>query len=216
MKHHSLLRFSATAALALLVAGSATEAFARGRTREGAAGSRQVNRQRGDVDRSTTRTNRNGDTATHEFHRDVDAANKTVTVDAATTRANGDSAGRHLVTEKTATGTQTTGEIDRFNGNTVTVDATKTRTETGVTRNATFTGENGKPATVDSVRTRTDDGFTRDTVATGPNGKTATTNVDVSKDGNTITRDVTRTAPNGTVTTKTQTQTKTVTPAPGS
>ena len=179
--NQSALSRLAFAALALALAGSLSPLQARTRTTRapGPQGSaeRQTVRQQGDVSRTTTWTNAQGQTGTHTYQRDVDSVTRSAAIDASTTLPDGRSASRHLDSVKTETGRSATGTLTGFNGNSGTINSTTTRTENG---------------------------FTRDTVVTGANGRTATTEVDFARQDGTATRVVTHIGFGGKTTTTTQ------------
>ena len=96
------------------------------------------------VERRTTRTGRDGRTATREMRRDVDRENRSVR------------------TQRSATGP---------NGRTRSSDSTLARTDDGFARDTTVTGPGGRTATRNTdVSYDPETGLSRERVTTGPNG----------------------------------------------
>lgn len=167
MSTHSLVR-SLTLPVAVLAACSIlpASAFARGHSSHsvGARGgtlTRQVERSPGAVDKNTTYTSPKGKITTDTASRRVDRTTGTVTSDRKTQFADGSTATRQSVTQKTDTGRTTHAEATHRNGTTSTYDATTTRTDNGHTRHAVATGPNGGTTTKDITVAKTDGVTTR-------------------------------------------------------
>jgi hypothetical protein len=184
-------------------------------TSRGKSGSltQTTTRSAGQVDRSSSLTNQNGQTAAKNSTRTFNQSAGTSAYNSTATGFNGKTATVNSSSSTNSDGSiSTNGSRTGFNGKTESFAATKVP---GSSTTGTITGANGKTASFTSTPVKDSDGLGHDATITGPNGQTASRDVYNQKnpDGS-ITRSVETTKPDGTTNTKTATLTPVQPPTP--
>ncbi len=215
MKNNRIESFLAATALlgALLAFASPAQAKTRSgtyTTSGGKSGSvtQSVTRSAGQVDRSSSLTNQNGQMASKNSTRTTNQSAGTSTYNSTATGFNGKTATVNSNSSTNPDGSiSTSGSRTGFNGQTQTFAAT---TVPGSSTTGTITGAKGQTASFTSTPVKDSDGLGHNTAITGPNGQTATRDVYNQKnpDGS-VTRSVETTKPDGTTNTRTATLTPT-------